>query len=106
MIAVIALVAVATSGFGGSSPARSFRSCPGHPGLQTSDVGCARAAAVVHRFFGNSPRIRPGPSPSGWKCRQREAGHTSEGGDAYLVTCRSTGRQNRRLRYRWTSDLK
>jgi hypothetical protein len=32
----------------------------------------AEANEVLRRFFGNGPKIEPGPSPSGWVCGQRQ----------------------------------
>jgi hypothetical protein len=48
--------------------------CPAPRVLVTEGISCAGARAVLRRFYGNGPLIDPGPSPPGWRCRQREAG--------------------------------
>jgi hypothetical protein len=82
-----------------------LKRCPARRVLTTVGVGCADARAVLRRFYGGGPLIDPGPSPTGWRCRQRETDHTSEGGDAYLVTCRSIAHPGRHFGCRWTSDI-
>ncbi len=85
--------------------AAGWRGCPGRRRLRTDGVTCVKASAVLRNFFGRGPMINPGPSPAGWRCHQRGTGHTSDGGDAYLVTCRSTDRHGLRFRFLWTSSL-
>ena len=82
-----------------------LKRCPSPRVLTTEGVGCAKARAVLRRFYGDGPLIDPGPSPAGWRCHQRETGHTSEGGDAYLAGCRSVPHPGRRFTYRWNSDI-
>jgi hypothetical protein len=116
---MLAAAVAGCGGSGGPAPSRTrtttlssrlvrlpdLKRCPSPRVLTTEGVGCAKARAVLLRFYGDGPLIDPGPSPAGWRCHQRETGHTSQGGDAYLATCRSIARPGRRFSYRWTSDI-
>jgi photosystem II stability/assembly factor-like uncharacterized protein len=88
----------------GGRPA-GWRECVSRRDLGTEGVDCATAATVRRRYFNPGPKINPGLSPPGWRCRQWETGHTSDGGDAYLDICHSASRPERRFRFRWTSSL-
>ena len=87
----------------GTPPAAEWEPCLARRAVRVHGVYCAKANAVLRRFFAGGPRISPGPSPAGWSCRQSETGHTSDGGDAYLVICRLTGHTERGFSYEWTS---
>jgi hypothetical protein len=88
-----------------ASGAAAWRRCPDQGELRTQKLGCAEANEVLRRFFGSGPKIKPGPSPSGWACRQRQGDHTSDGGDSFYVSCHATRHPRRRLHYVWGTGL-
>jgi hypothetical protein len=88
-----------------TSPATAWRRCQGQGELRTQNVGCEKANMVLRRFFDGAPDRDPGPSPSGWVCRQRQGDHTSDGGDSFDVSCHATRHHRRRLYFVWGGGL-
>jgi hypothetical protein len=107
MAAVLGMLMWAPAGSGGSGSVSSrATTCPGGSDLRTRSIRCATARRVLGAFFGQRPKVDPGPSPAGWACHQHQGDHTSEGGDDFEDLCHSLRHPGRRLHLAWTTDLR
>jgi hypothetical protein len=105
ILPLLAFLVVALAASPGVASASGWHGCEGSDQLRVQNLGCAKAEAVLAGFFGGGPKIDPGPAPRGWRCRQQQGDHTSEGGDTFMVGCHQTRRPSRRFRYRWNTDV-